>query len=136
MVLAPTFSNYHFLYIVSLIWSPDSEFSWSLMVDGLDEDGQSERVAISPKNFPKYKVSNICMRVMVQPISIDKLKITIGIAPVPYESLKKTNDVDNIGFPLVEIHTLNVDIFPIMVLECSPTSLPSRIQVFSQHQQT
>ena len=82
------------------------------MVDGLDEDGQSERVAISPKNFPKYKVSNICMRVMAQPISIDKMKITIGIAPVPYESLKKTNDFDNIGFPLVEIHTLNVDIFP------------------------
>jgi hypothetical protein len=93
-------------------WSPDSEFSWSLMVDGLDEDGQSERVAISPKNFPKYKVSNICMRVMAQPISIDKMKITIGIAPVPYESLKKTNDFDNIGFPLVEVHTFNVDIFP------------------------
>lgn len=93
-------------------WSPDSEFSWSLMVDGLDEDGQTERVSISPKNFPKYKVSNICMRVLAQPISVEKIKITIGIAPVPYDSLKKTDNFDNIGFPMVEAHTFNVDIFP------------------------
>ena len=56
--------------------------------------------------------NNICMRGMAQPISIDKIMITIGIAPVPYETLKKTNDFDNIGFPVVEVHTFNVDIFP------------------------
>ena len=93
-------------------WSPDSEFSWSLLVDGLDEEGQPERVTISPKNFPKYKVSNICMRVMAQPISVEKMKITIGIAPVPYKSLEKTNDFDDIGFPMVEVNTFTVDIFP------------------------
>ena len=39
----------------------------SLMVDGLDEGGQPERVATFPKNFPKNKVSNIGMRVIAQP---------------------------------------------------------------------
>ena len=49
---------------------------------------------------------------MVQPISVEKIKITIGIAPASYETLKKTKDFDNIGFPMVEVHTFNVDIFP------------------------
>ena len=84
----------------------------SLMVDGLDEGGQPERVATFPKNFPKNKVSNIGMRVIAQPVSFKKMKITIVIAPVPYEALKKTNDFVNIGCRVVEVHTFNVDIFP------------------------
>ena len=93
-------------------WCPDSEFSWSLLVDGLDEEGASERVMVTPKNFPKYNVNNICMRVMAQPISAEKVKVTIGIAPVPYDTLKKIENFDAIGFPLVEVNNFTVDIYP------------------------
>ena len=67
---------------------------------------------VSPKNFSKYDVNNISMRVMAQPISAEKMKVTIGIAPVPYDKLKKTNNFDDIGFPMVEVNSFSVDIFP------------------------
>ena len=98
---------------MSTRWIPDTEFSWSLMVDGLDEQGASERVMVTPKNFPKYDVNNISMRGMAQPISAEKMKVTIGIAPVPYDTLKKTNNFDDIGFPMVEVNNFIVDIYPI-----------------------
>ena len=52
------------------------------------------------------------MRVMTQPISAEKMKVTIGIAPVPYDKLKKTNNFNDIGFPMVEVNSFSVDIFP------------------------
>ena len=97
---------------MSTRWIPDTEFSWSLMVDGLDEEGAAERIMVSPKNFARYDVNNISMRVMAQPISADKMKVTIGIAPVPYDTLKKTNNFDDIGFPMVEVNSFNVEIYP------------------------
>ena len=97
---------------MSTRWIPDTEFSWSLIVDGLDEEGASERVMVTPKNFSKYGVNNISLRVMAQPISADKMKVTIGIAPVPYNTLKKTDNFDDIGFPMVEVNSFNVDIYP------------------------
>ena len=98
---------------MSTRWIPDSEFSWNLMVDGLNDEGASERITISPKNFTKYDVANISMRVMAQPISADKIKVTVGIAPVAYDALKKTDNFDAIGFPLVEVNTFTVDFFPL-----------------------
>ena len=98
---------------MSTRWIPDSEFSWNLLVDGLDEEGTPERTTISPKNFARYNVTNISMRVMAQPISPDKLKVTVGIAPVAYDTLTKTANFDDIGFPLVEVNTFTVDLFPV-----------------------
>ena len=49
------------------------------MADGLNDEGASERITISPKNFPKYDVANISVRIMAQLISVDKLKVTVGI---------------------------------------------------------
>ena len=97
---------------MSTRWIPDTEFNWSLFVDGLDDQGASERIMVSPKNFSKYDVNNISIRVMAQPISAEKMKVTIGIAPVPYDKLKKTNNFDDIGFPMVEVNSFSVDIFP------------------------
>jgi hypothetical protein len=60
-----------------------SQMTTRWIPDGLDEEGASERFMVTPKNFPKYDVNNISMRVMAQPISAEKVKVMIGIAPVP-----------------------------------------------------
>ena len=97
---------------LSTRWIPDSEFSWSLMVDGLDESGQGERIPVSPANLHQYNVNNIALRVSAQPTSADKMKLTFGIAPVSHDTLKKTPQFDDIGFPVIEVSSLMVNIFP------------------------
>ena len=46
---------------LSTRWIPDSEFSWSLMVDGLDASGQGERIPVTPANLHQYNVNNISL---------------------------------------------------------------------------
>ena len=97
---------------MSTKWIPDSEFSWNLFVNGKNEQNVDERVSVSAKNYENYHVSNICLRVSAQPISMEKIKIMIGISPVPYNDLRKNDQFDEIGFPIIDITTLIVDIFP------------------------
>ena len=70
---------------MSTTWIPDSEFSWNLFVNGKNEQNEYEMVSVSAKNYEKYHVSNICLRVSAQPISMEK--IMIGISPVSYSDL-------------------------------------------------
>ena len=60
-------------------------FLLHVLILGLDEQGASERIMVTPKNFPRYNVNNISIS-MTQPISAEKLKDTIGIAPVHYDT--------------------------------------------------
>ena len=95
-------------FISSVRWIPNSEFSWSLMVDGLDESGQNERIPVAPANLHQYNVINIALRVSAQPTSSDKMKLSIGIAPVSHDTMKKTLQFDDIRFPIIEVSTLRV----------------------------
>ena len=97
---------------MSTRWIPDTEFSWNLMVEGLDEQGHKSMVAVSAGNLAKHNVNNLSLRVTAQPISAEKIKISIGIAPVSHTSLKKTDSYDELGFPVIEVHTFTVDTFP------------------------
>ena len=81
------------------------------MVDGLDESGQNERIPVAPANLHQYNVINIALRVSAQPTSADKMKLSIGIAPVSHDTMKKTPRFD-IGFPVIEINILMVNIYP------------------------
>ena len=63
-------------------WIPDSEFSWNLFVYGKNEQNDNKRISVAAN---KYHVSNICLRVSAQPISMEK--IMIGISPVSYSDL-------------------------------------------------
>ena len=93
-------------------WIPDSDFTWTCYVDGLNQDSQPEKVPISPANLGKYNLSPISLRILAQPISVSKIKLTIGIAPVPHKTILKQDDSGDVVFPIIEIHSTNVDIFP------------------------
>ena len=97
---------------MSTRWIPDSEFSWNLMVDGLDESGQDERIPVTPANLHQYNVNNIALRVSAQPTSADKMKLSIGIAPVSHDTIKKTPQFDDLGFPVIEVCTFVVNVHP------------------------
>ena len=97
---------------MSTRWIPDSEFSWTLYVEGKNENGQDEKISVSPANFGKYHASKICLRASAQPVSAEKLKVTIGISPVSYDELQKFDQFNDIGFPVIDIATVLVDIFP------------------------
>ena len=98
---------------MSTKWIPDTEFNWKLVVSGLNAKGEQEEIAVGPKNFSQYNVTNIAMRAYAQPINAKNFKITIGIAPIPYADLKKTQLFDDLGFPLIEVNTFIVDLHPI-----------------------
>ena len=97
---------------MSTTWIPDSEFSWNLFVNGKNEQNEYKMVSVSAKNYEKYHVSNICLRVSAQPISMEKIKVMIGISPLPHNDLRKNDQFDEIGFPIIDITTMIVDIFP------------------------
>ena len=82
-------------------------------MDGLDESGQNERIPVTPVNLHQYNVNNIALRVSAQPTSADKMKLSIGIAPVSHDTLKKTPQFDDLGFPVIEVSNFVVHIHPL-----------------------
>ena len=52
---------------MSTKWMPDTEFTWNLIVDGINQNNEKEKVAVSPPNFKTYHVNHICMRGLAQP---------------------------------------------------------------------
>ena len=40
------------------------------------------------------------------------MKLSIGIAPVSHDTMKKTLHFNDIGFPIIEVSTLMVNIYP------------------------
>ena len=94
-------------------WISDKDFKWTCVVEGLDENGQAEQVPVTPTNFGKFGISNLCLKVHAQPISSTKIKLSFGAVPCSLEMLKAIADYDNLGFPFVDINVITVDIFPI-----------------------
>ena len=43
-------------------WISDKDFKWTYLVEGLDENGQAEQVPVTPTNFGKFGISNLCLR--------------------------------------------------------------------------
>ena len=98
---------------MSTKWMPDSEFSWKLVVTGLNAAGEQEELSVSTKNLAQHNVSNISMRAYAQPINAKNFKITIGIAPISYVDLKKHQLFADLGYPLIEVNTFIVDLYPL-----------------------
>ena len=71
-----------------------------------------QKVAVSPANFGKVNISHISLRILAQPISATKIKLTFGIAPVPHKTILKQDDSSDLGFPIIEVNNVTVDIFP------------------------
>ena len=94
-------------------WVADTEFTWTCYVPGLDESGNVSEVPVSEPNLAKYKLSNISLRVNAQPTSATTIKLTLGVAPCALASLQNIADYDNNGFPMIEIITASVDIYPV-----------------------
>lgn len=93
-------------------WISDSDFTWTCYVKGLNQESQPEMVAVSPVNFEKHNLSHISLRILAQPISATKIKLTFGVAPVPHKTILKQDDSSDVGFPIIEVHNTAVDIFP------------------------
>ena len=93
-------------------WLPDSDFTWTCFVEGLNQESQPAKVAVSPANHSKYNLTAISLRILAQPISATKIKLTLGVAPVPHKTILKQDDSSDVGFPIIEVHHTTVDIFP------------------------
>ena len=71
---------------MAIRWISDSDFTWTCFVEGLNKESQPAKVAVSPANHSKYNLTAISHRILARPISATKIKLTLGIAPVPHKT--------------------------------------------------
>ena len=81
-------------------------------MEGLNQQSQPAKVSVSLANHSKYNLTAISLRILAQPISATKIKLTLRVAPVPHKTILKQDDSSDVGFLIIEVHHATVDIFP------------------------
>ena len=68
-------------------------------------------VSVSRADLHTYDANALSFRAHAQPINAEKVKLTLGVAPMDIDEIIKHQVQDNIGCPMMEFATTQLDIF-------------------------
>ena len=82
-------------------------------------------VSVSRVDLHTYDANALSFRAHAQPINAEKVKLTLGVAPMDIDEIRKHQNQDNIVCPMMEFTTIQLDIFPLETANSLSTGLVS-----------